>query len=575
MTMTSVHALRETRPSVSLVERLIAAGLISEIQLQRALQEKARHDRPLQEILVNLGMISERMLSDVSNRVPDSVQTDLSTLLPNPDALALVSKDLAEQHCMFPIDFDARTEVLTLAVTDAFELPDLDKMFGSVKAGVSIATVVAAEAEIESAIDKFYGVALTIPEILSELDSEGFVTSDDGVTSVDCTQPLDRLLDAILFHATECGASAIHFEPEQAFVRLRYRIDGVLGQAMVLRRRHWPEIHSRLLALSATECEAKGSTTGRQTLISVGNQQQQLTVARQPSQYGADVIVRIVPQPHEVLSLNDLGLDNSALTRIRLMMARQSGLIIVAGPPDSGKTSTLFSMLSYRSDESVRIVAVGEPGTATLPLVRQVPTAEARTLVDSALADSRTFAEIDVLAVGEVHDRSVATIALRAAMAGNQVLATLTAKSASAVLPRIMDIGLTSQQISGNVIGIVAQRLVRKLCTNCRQAYSPQPFEKEILGASDSQALRLYRAGTCEHCRYVGYKGRIGLFETLVVDEELDELLARGATSVDIKRKMGADGSRQVVDEAVRQVLAGVTSLAEASRVVDLSARLV
>ncbi|MGI9237313.1 MAG: GspE/PulE family protein [Woeseiaceae bacterium] len=575
MTMPSVQALREMRPTVSLVERLLAAGLISENQLQRALREKARHDRPLERILVDLGMISDRLLTEVSGRSTGDEHVDFSILLPNPDAIGRVSKDLAKQHCMFPIDVDARTERLTLAVTEAFNFAAVDKTLGTLKACASITTVVAAEAEIKSAINRFYDVALTLPKILRELDGGDTGIPDVNGDSTACPHPLDRLLDAVLFRAMKCGASAIHFEPEQAFVRLRYRIDGVLSQALVLQQRFWPDTVSRLIALPSTKCGDNTFSSSRPASISLGTHQKRLTLARQPTQHGDDVIVQILPMQHEVAPLNELGLDNTALTRIRLMMARQDGLIIVAGPPDSGKTSTLYAMLGYRSDESVHILTHDASGTAALPFVRQVPTAEACNLVESALVDSCLFQGADVLAVGELADGPSAALALSAAMTGRQVLTTLAAKSASAVVPRLTDIGLTSQQLAGNIIGIVAQRLVRKLCTNCRQPYSPQRFEQEILGASQSQALRLYRAGACEHCHYLGYRGRIGLFETVVVDKELDELLARGASPLEIRRKLHAGGSGQLADEAIRQVLAGATSLGEASRVVDLSARLI
>ncbi|MGI9234046.1 MAG: GspE/PulE family protein, partial [Woeseiaceae bacterium] len=449
MTTTSVQAFREMRPTVSLIERLLAAGLISENQLKRALQEKTLHDRPLEQILVDLGMISRRMLNEVSGQLRSDEQMDVSVLLPNPDALGLVSRDLAEQHCMFPIDFDASTELLTLAVTEAFDLPAVDKTLGTLKACSSITTVVAAEAQIKAAIDRFYDVALTIPEILRELDGEETEISDVRGGPKACPYPIDRLLDAILLRATKSGAAAIHFEPERTFVRLRYRIDGVLSQAMVLQQRYWPDMVSRLLALSSTKCDENTPSPDRRATISLGTQQKQLTITRQPTQFGDDVIVRILPKQHEVVPMNELGLDNTALTRVRLMMARQDGLIIVAGPPESGKTSTFYSLLGYRSDESVHIVTLDQSGTAAVPLVRQVPTVEACMLVESAPVESRLIPESDVLAIGEVANGPSAALALRAAMTGRQVITTLAAKSASAVIPRLMDIGLTSQQLAG------------------------------------------------------------------------------------------------------------------------------
>jgi type II secretory ATPase GspE/PulE/Tfp pilus assembly ATPase PilB-like protein len=574
MPMTSVQALRETRPNVPLVERMIAAGLISERQLQRAMQEKARRDRPLGEILVELGMISERVLSESLGQLLGDEAVNLRELVPDPRALAMLPRDVAERYPIFPIEYDERADLLTLAATGALDPDAVDEIARSLPADIGIATAFAADADIKSAIRKFYDIALTIADILRELDSgekDGlpFVTDVAGYTN-----PLNRLVDAILFEAARCDASAVHFEPEFGFLRVRFRIDGVLTQVMVLHHDDWPGIAARLTAMcETTDDEARGYSAAWRPFM-LGTQPKAMQLTRQSTLQGHDFVVRIVPRDEPVMPLQQLGLDKEALAKLRLMMARPGGLIVIAGPPGSGKTRTLHSMLGYRSDESLSILTLDDRPCSSLPWVCHTRLGEGADSDDAAWFESLHCQNPDVLTVDEVRDRRTAHIAWRAAASGRQVFATLSAPSAMASLVTLQDFGMHTEHIAGITVGIIAQRLVRKLCANCKQAYSPQPFERQILGADESSVLRLYREGACEQCNYLGYKGRTGVFEILVIDATLDELRARGAALHEMHCAALAAGSARIAAGAIRHVLSGETSLSEASRVVDLSTTL-
>lgn len=574
MTMTSVHALREAQPSVTLVERLIAAGLISECQLRRAMQEKKQSDRPLGEILVELGMISEKVLNETLAQLLGGDAIDLHTVLPDAKALPMVSRETAERYCVLPIEFDARTGLLTLAVTESLDLAGVDEISRSIDPDIEIATVTATGTSIRAAISRFYDVALTIPDILREIDSDASDVLQVDFDAVTYDHPLNRLIDAIVVAAVRRDATAIHFESEQGFVRVRFRVDGVLSQVLALHQSYWPGMSARLVAMSGLSEGASDSPSKASTPIALGTRRKVLHVSRRVTLQGDDFVIGIAAADREVMLLDEIGLDKEAIQKLRLMMARPHGMVVVAGPPGSGKTSTLYSMLNYRRDESVAIVTLEERVGCALPSIRQTVNTEWHERSEEDPLESLLRQDFDVLVMDELRDARDSGIAVQAANRGHQVYATVPARSVLHALSRLEELGLQRSQIAETAVGFVGQRLLRQLCEHCKQAYTPQPFEREVIGASDSEFLRLYREGACEHCDYQGYTGRIGIFEVLQVDEAIVELLSSGGTAWEMQSGMSAAGFTDLADAAVRQVLAGVTSLAEATRVVDLSARI-
>ena len=572
--MTSVRAIRDTEPSVSLVERLLAAGLISEDQLQLALREKQTHDEPLGQILVRLGMISEGVLRETLGKLLGEYAIDLRSLVPDRDALAMVPKAVARRHSMVPVGFDANARLLTLAVTDSFDVAGIDEIFAILDSGVDIETKVARKVDVKFAIRKFYEYELSIPAILQEIDTDDTGDLDVAVETEAYSHPLIRLVDAILSDAVKHDASIVHFEPEHGFFRVRYRIDGVLRQMMALHRDYWPGMAVRLRSMAGMKT-AKGASPmeGRFTLR-LGTRLFEFRIACQPTTQGESLVARILEQDRDVVPLENLGFESEALTSLRLMIARPEGLIVVAGAADSGKATTLCSMLSYRSDESVSIVTLEDPIKYRMTMIRQTSLGLDEGRSSAKTIQSMMRQDADVMLVGGLGDKDAADMVFRATLTGRQVFTTLEARSALAALTRLLDSGVNPEIMAGNIIGIVSQRLVRKLCRNCRQPYVPEKVERQLLGVNTPKALRLYREGACEACNFLGYKGRIGIFEVLRIDEELDEMIARAATRREISQYVIETGFKNLAEDAIRHVLAGTTSLSEASRVVDLTARL-
>lgn len=573
MTITSVRAIRDTESSKPLVERLIATGLISDDQLQRALRAKRTDNEPLGKVLVRLGMISESVLGDTLQDLIGDPVIDLRAAVPDQDALALVSKDIAFHHCIVPIGFDENAQLLTLAVSEDSDVTAIAEIAELLDSGIGVETRVASEVDIEFAISKFYKYDLSIPGILREIDSNEAEILNASCADGGYSHTLNRLVDAILADAVNRNASRVHFEPEYGFLRVRYRTDGVLRQTMALHKNYWPGIAARLIWMSGINADVDPSVREGRFTMSFGTRRYGFRILCQETTHGKRLIVRIFELDREIVPLEQLGLANRALATLRLMAARPAGLIIVAGPHDSGKTTTLYSMLCYRNDETVSVVTIDDPLRYQVSLIQQT-LFRACTEPDYAqLTRSMMHQDADLMLVGELDDKETAEAVFAAAANGYQMFTTVQANCAVSALTRLLDLGINPRAMAANIIGIVSQRLVRRLCRSCRRPYAPTKAECQLLGISAPKPKRLYRPGACEECNFVGYKGRIGIFEVLKIDSEIDEMIALGATCRDIDKAARKAGFRNLVDDAIRHVLAGETSLSEASRIVDLTDR--
>jgi len=573
MSTITVRKLQTAEPSIPLGERLIQAGLITEDQLQVALTEQARHDEPLGRILVRLGLISEGMLRDILGESLGHESVDLSTVVPDPDALQMMPKNIARRYHMLPINFDKNNKVLTLAMADTFNVVALDQTAALIGNDVGIETLVAGEAEIEAAIDQFYQFELSIQGILHEIDTGEVDQLNLAIENEEYSHPLIRLVDALLADAVKRDTSDIHLEPEAGFLRVRYRIDGVMRQVMALHRSYWPGMVVRLKVMAKMNiAETRAPQDGRISLRLAGREID-FRVACQQTTHGENFVLRVLDRQKGILPLEKLNLANDSLRTIQVMMARPEGIILVTGPTGSGKTTTLYSMLNYRNDESVNIMTLEDPVEYPMEMIRQTSLNEAAKLDFANGIRSMMRQDPDIILVGEIRDEETAEMAFRAAMTGHQVFSTLHTNSALGAMPRLIDIGVKPQIMAGNIIGVVAQRLVRRLCRHCKQAYAPDATELGLLGVDSSKPVLLYKESGCETCNLTGFKGRVAVVEVLKISAEMDELIARSATRKELLAAAEDSGFRDLSEDAIRHVIAGTTSLAEISRVVDLTTR--
>jgi type II secretory ATPase GspE/PulE/Tfp pilus assembly ATPase PilB-like protein len=319
--------------------------------------------------------------------------------------------------------------------------------------------------------------------------------------------------------------------------------------------------------------ETRAPQDGRISLSLTGRQVD-FRVASQITTHGENIVLRILDRQKGIVPLDQLGLQPEALTMLKKMIQRPEGIILVTGPTGSGKTTTLYSILNHINHDGINVMTLEDPVEYPMTLIRQTSVNEAAKLDFANGIRSLMRQDPDVILVGEIRDEDTAQMAFRAAMTGHQVYSTLHTNSALGAIPRLVDIGLSPEIMAGNIIGVVAQRLVRKVCRHCRQPYVANGADCKLLGVKpDAKPPTLYRAVGCDHCDYQGYRGRLAIMELLKVDGEIDELMASGATARELLKAALAKGFRTLADDGARRVLDGSTSLDEAMRVVDLTDR--
>ena len=554
---------------------LVAKGIVSEDQIRIATIEQKRRQEPLGRILVRFGFATESVIRDVLAGVHGYDSIDLSNVVIDGDVVKLVPKEVARRYRVLPLTWDAAARRLTVATPDPFNVIALDQVRGLLEPGVEVRAALAGEVEIDKAIDRLYGYALSVDGILQEIETGEVDQRSLEAESGEYSRPVVRLVNALLSDAVKRGASDVHFEPEREFLRIRYRIDGVLRQIRSLHRNHWAAIAVRLKVMASMNiAERRAPQDGRITLA-VSGREIDFRVSSLPATFGENIVLRVLDRHKGIVALDRLGLHEDALAVLRLMMARPEGIILVTGPTGSGKTTTLYSMLNHLDSESVNIMALEDPVEYPMERIRQISVNEAARLTFASGVRSLLRQDPDVILVGEIRDAETAEMAFRAAMTGHQVYSTLHANSAAGAIARLVETGLSPGVMAGNVIGIIGQRLVRRLCVHCRTPYEPARLERRILGLDTGpERPPIYRAGGCGRCEHQGYRGRLSLMELLRFDAEIDELVSRGATTREIAKAAGAKGFRPLAEDGIRRVLEGLTSLEEVARVVDLTGRI-
>jgi general secretion pathway protein E/type IV pilus assembly protein PilB len=556
-------------------EQLIDKGVIGPDQLKIALLEQSRSKDKLGEILVRLGFLTESVLNEALGESLGQESINLKEVVPDVEAIKLIDKSLAQKLNIMPFSYTEDGNTLMVAMPDTFDILVLDRIAAAIPKGIHVEPVLASSSDINTAIDQFFGYELSIDGILNEIETgEVDTTKIAGLEGAEYSHPTVRLVDAFLTDAVKQEASDIHFEPEEGFLRVRYRIDGVLRQVRSLHKKYWPSIVVRLKVLSDMNiAETRAPQDGHISLKITGHPID-FRVATQPTIHGENIVLRILDRSKAIIPLEELDIPDHHRSTLKLMMARPEGIILVTGPTGSGKTTTLYSLLNYLNNETVNIMTLEDPVEYPISMIRQT---SLNSSVKMDFADgirSMMRQDPDIILVGEMRDLDTASMGFRAAMTGHQVFSTLHTNSALGSFSRLMDIGVEPGLISGNIIGIVAQRLIRKLCMHCREKSESNEIENQLFAATGETPDFVYRAVGCERCGQRGYKGRLCLLEILKMDEDLDELVAKNASVGEISRMATSKGFLRLVDDGMDRVKKGETTLDELSRVVDFSAKL-
>ncbi|MBS1159193.1 MAG: secretion system protein [Proteobacteria bacterium] len=561
----------ERRP---LGQILIGAGFLSEDQLRIALYEQLKRNQPLGKLLISLGFVHEAALRQALAENLGQRCIDLSRTVVEPQAIKLLPRELAKHHRLLPLAYDSQHHRLRLAIADIHDLIAIDRLRAELGAGLEIEMLLAGETEIDRAIDQYYGHELSIDGILHELETGEIESGSRRSANDDYHQPVVRLIDSILIDAVKQGASDIHFEPEAGFLRIRYRIDGLLRQIRALHHSYWPAMSVRIKIMAGMNiAEMRAPQDGRIGLAVFGHPVD-FRVASQPTIHGENIVLRILDRQKGIVPLEELGLTATQLRQLELMIARPEGIILLTGPTGSGKTTTLYSLLNHINNEGIHIMTLEDPVEYPMPLIRQTSVAENAKLDFANGIRSMMRQDPDVILVGEIRDAETAKMAFRAAMTGHQVYATLHSNSAVGAIPRLLDSGILPDLMAGNMIGIVAQRLLRRLCEHCKTPYQAPAEEARLFSEpDDGQPVLLFRANGCDRCAFQGYRGRLAIMELLRLGRELDALIARRASSHEILCQATRQGFSTLAEDGLRRVRQGCTSLAELRRCIDLTDR--
>ncbi len=559
--------LDQTRKQTQLSQALVNHGILTSDQLSIALTEQTHVDKPLEKMVVSLGFASEAVVRDVLGELLGRDCIELSSVIPASDALKLIPESMARKFNILPIALDVEKNQLTIAASETNNLVLLDQISVHLKGTIKVNTLLAGETEIRNSIDQYYGYELSIDGALREIESGEIESSIYQESS----HPMVRLVDAMLSDAVKREASDIHFEPEEFFIRIRYRIDGVLRQIRALHKNYWSAIAVRLKVMSGMNiAENREPQDGRVSLM-ISGRQIDFRVSTQPTLHGENIVLRILDRQKGIVSLSRLGLAGGVQETLRLMMARPEGIILVTGPTGSGKTTTLYSMLNNLNSTAKNIMTLEDPVEYPMAMVRQTSINKSVKLDFVNGIRSILRQDPDIILVGEIRDNDTANMAFRAAITGHQVYSTLHTNSAIGAIPRLLDIGVSPNILVGNIIGVIAQRLIRLLCPDCKEPYAATETEKSLLGTEAKKDLILYRAIGCCHCEKQGYKGRIALIEILQMDAELDELIACNATLREISNKARQKGYKSLAEDGALKIVAGLTSMEEVTRVVALT----
>jgi len=521
--------------------------------------------------LVRLGFVSEAMVRDIVAHTIGQESIDLSVVVADSDALQMVPQDFCRRYHLLPVAFEDATQTLVVAMADLFNVIALDQLRALLGGKIQLKPVLAAEAQLEEYIDQFYGYELSVDGILREIETGEIDYQSLTAGGDEYTQPVVRLVGALLMDAVKRGASDIHFEPEYAFLRIRYRIDGVLQQIRSLHKSYWSGLAVRLKVVSGLDiAETRAPQDGRLNMNLCGRPID-FRVSTHPTIHGENIVLRVLDREKSIIPLERMSLRPETLDEMRLMLTRPEGILIVTGPTGSGKTTTLYSLLSSRNTEAVNIMTLEDPVEYPVTMMRQTSVAEVNKVDFANGIRSIMRQDPDIILVGEIRDNDTATMAFRAAMTGHQVFSTLHTNSALGAFPRLSDIGILPDIMAGNIIGVVAQRLVRVLCPHCKEAHKPDEMERKILRLKSTEKPQIYKPKGCKKCNQNGYRGRMAIVELLRIDNDFDSLVSRRAHLDELQSLAREKGFITLAEDGVRRILEGHTSLAEVMRVIDLT----
>jgi len=555
------------------------AAIDRALEVQRQARQAGKNN-PLCDVLVRLGDITEEEKARCLGKQWGLSYVDLDAAQIDPAAVQMLPEHLLREHKVLPLRL--RENRLTLAIVDPLNLRAVDE--AHIVTGCDILPLITTEEALTEHLNQLVGGATAehiIESASKDIPShEVEVTSDDedelSIEQLESdaeTEPIIRLVNAIIARGVSTEASDIHVQPEHGKIRVRYRVDGVLHDGPGLPATVARAVISRVKVVSHMNIAEKRQPQDGRLSVRMAGADFDLRVSTVPGIYGEKVVMRIARQTAHLGQISKLGFSGEDRARFEEVVGRPYGLILVTGPTGSGKSTTLYAALNHMNSPEKNIITIEDPVEQRIPGLTQIEVNPRAGLTFASVLRSVLRQDPDIVMVGEVRDHETAMLASEASLTGHLVLSTLHTNDAPGAFTRLLDMEVESFLVASSVIGVLAQRLVRVLCPKCRQPYEANASALARLGFSSQntgETVRLYKAVGCSHCSNTGYHGRSGVFEFVAVTEEIKRLVLQRASSGQIRGRALKQGFTTMAHDAISKILAGVTTVEEALRVVDI-----
>ena len=557
---------------------LLGAGVITQEQLEEALkkQKEAGNGQKLGMTLVDMGIMNDEIIAEALCHQMGLERVHLAGITIEDEVLALVDEKVLRKYMLLPYEFAPdNPNVLRVAFSDPLDMIAMDDL--SIITGMQIEIRVTTVKDVSQALDRFYGnsEAMKVADQFAAERREKYGNNKDGKEESEEVKqaPIVRLVNQIIEQAVHKRTSDIHFEPLENQLRIRFRVDGVLQEAM----RHDISLLSAMVARikivgGMDISEKRKPQDGRMTQI-VDRQEYDIRVSILPTVYGEKIVMRLAQKTALSRDKKDLGFEPEELHRFEDILKHPNGIMLVTGPTGSGKSTTLYTALSELNTEEVNIITVEDPVEANINGINQVQVNAKAGLTFAAALRSILRQDPDIIMIGEIRDGETAGIAVESAITGHLVVSTLHTNSAESTISRLADMGIENYLISDAVIGVIAQRLLRRVCPRCKRMVPADDLEKKELGIPEEKwgeevlIPHIEPNEECLECGGAGYKGRIGIYEIMQMSPALKRIIATGGTAEELEKEAIKEGMNTLVMSANKQVLKGITTLQEVHRV--------
>lgn len=559
------------RKKIRIGDVLVAAGAITEEQLQEGLAKQKETGRKLGNALVDLGFISNDMLITVLTTQLGIDYIELKGAKIEEKVIHMVPESMVTKYQAIPIEIDPdNPNILKVAMADPMDIMAMDDI--GLVTNLQVEPMLASEEGIKNAIDKYYGSAQAMEAAEAyrqeQQNSLGDGDEEDGNDEID-NSPIVLLVKQIIEGGVRQRASDIHIEALENSVRVRYRIDGALKQVMSYDLSILAGITARIKIIGGMDIAEKRKPQDGRITIMVDRREFDVRVSILPTVFGEKTVMRLTSKDGLTKPKSALGFDAEQEKVFDNILSNPHGIILVTGPTGSGKSTTLYTSLSELNTEDVNIITVEDPVEANINGINQVQVNNKADMTFAAALRSILRQDPDIIMIGEIRDGETAGIAVQAAITGHLVVSTLHTNSAASTITRLIDMGIESYIAGDAVVGVIAQRLVRRLCTTCKQPRLVEDEERVQLGVpADEEDVIIYEPQGCPLCNDTGYSGRIGVYEMMPVSRELQAVIASGATADVIEKQALKEGMLTLKMGAAKHVLDGITSISEMNKIV-------